>query len=238
MNFDMMRTRTFIAVFIAAATLTARTQAWAAIEDEFAYYGTQTSPIAVGSSVPFSIGSFDNSLGTLTGITVILTSFDTAESLLYNFSGQNQGFSAATASVPVSVSALGGTTTSATPSAGPFAGVAAPGQTQWGPGGVLSAQNVVNVPISDFHLYEGTGSINFNVNLALLAGTYSGSPNNGNSSLYFGGNGFSYGEIEVEYTYATVPEAGTTWAGLFVFGVCALRIGRRLQHLNLRWAAA
>jgi len=207
-------------------------------------YGSASSPLATGSSESLSLNQFDTSLGTLSAMTITMYSSDTIASLVINATGSSALYSNATATVPVAVTAFEGLSTTATGTAGPFAGLStAFGASVAGTDGVISAQDVVNVSPEDFHLYEGAGpgQFTFTVAVADSIGTYSGS---GPSYLFFGGNGYSYGSIVVEYGYITandddpadpIPEPSTLCAGLAVISICGFGVARRFRRIP--WCA-
>jgi hypothetical protein len=71
----------------------------------------------------------------------------------------------------------------------------------------------------------------FNVAVADLGGTYRGTASL--PGLYFGGDGFSYGTVEVDYTYAAAPEPGTLCAGLTAISLCGIEFARRRRFFRL-----
>lgn len=117
-----------LGIVVAVAALAQ--SASAAIQEEFvADYGSSCSPLALGSTETLSLNRFDTSLGSLTGVTIRLYSYDTISSVVFNATGRRAAYSGATATVPVTVTAsdaldaLNGLVTTATGTAGPFAGI-------------------------------------------------------------------------------------------------------------------
>lgn len=227
---------------IAIAVLALANSSFAALEVETEAYGSPSSPLAIGSMETLSLPEFDTTLGTLTGVTLELFSYDTISSVIFSATGQSVAFSGATATVPVKVTvsdssgALDGLITSVTGTAGPFSG------TTSGPD--LNIAGSVSLPVqtdtiapADFpYQGSGPGQFSFSLSVANSVGSYSGS---GGPSLFFGGNGYSYGSVVVDYTYTpegvgpsggggpAVPEPGTLYAGLALAGLCGIQFARR-----------
>lgn len=209
-------------------TLACSTTAWsasAAIQTSSAAYGTQASPLGIGDSQILSLDKFDASLGTLTGATLRLWFHANVESQVLNFSQLAQQYSAATASVPIGVTALGGLSFSATPTAGPFSGTV-PGPkfnvVSAGSAAVFSS-STAGVASSDLILYQGFGSQPLDVTVALSPGIYSGVSL---GPVFFGGEGSAYGTVEIEYNYSPVPEPETLLSGLVLTGFAGLGLFR------------
>ena len=193
-----------------------------AVETFSANYGELTG----GNSENLTLNEFDPALGTLTGITLTLISHDTIESEVIDLTGQNQAYTGATATLPVTVAALDGLTATATGVAGPFSGVATRPQFSTTVAGTsqVTTTTSANVGAGDFILYEGTGKT-FNVNVLVSDGIYSGSSAGG--TVAFFGTGDSRGTVEVAYDYLAVPEPGTLAAGLGLLGYCGIGLVRR-----------
>ena len=186
------------------------------------------SPLADGDNENLTLDKFDPSLGTLTGITLTLISHDTIESEVIDLTGQNQAYSDATATLPVTVTALDGLTATATGAAGPFSGVATRPQFSTTVAGTsqVTAITSANVASGDFILYEGAGKT-FDVNVLVSDGVYSGSSIGG--AVAFFGTGDSCGTVDVAYDYSPVPEPGTLAAGLGLLGYCGVSLVRRIR---------
>lgn len=223
-----------VAVFISAVSVQA------AVETEKAFYGAAASPLEVGSAVNLSLDQFDPSLGALNAVTITLSSFDSVVSEVLNFNGASASYSGAQATLSVlataSVTASDTLTTTATGAAGSpsDSGIS----TSFGASVAARAdlpQTSAGISPTDLSLYEGTGSLSVTVAIADLAGSITG--NSTSPWLFFGGDGYSYGEVEIDYSYTasgsgpgggmvTVPESGTSCAFLFVLGACVVRLGR------------
>ncbi len=238
----MNKRRRIVRLGIAIAVAVLADAASAAILEESAPYGSSSSPLAMGSSDPLSVPQFNTSQGTLTGVTITLYSYDTISSVVYNATGQSAAYSGATATVPVTVSAgLNASdvlTALAQDTAGPFTSPplasALPGLSVAGSVSITAQPAIINP--GDLGFYQGTGALPITVMVANSVGSYSG---NGGSSLFFGGNGYSYGRVEVDYTYVSpmddppgdpIPEPGTLCAGLAVISICGIEIARRFRR--------
>src|SRR5580698_6463199 len=90
----------------------------AAVESFSVDYGSSASPLADGDSENLALSDFDPSLGILTGVTITLASNDYIKSEVINVTSSSQNYSDATATLPVTVTALGGLTTTANGVAG------------------------------------------------------------------------------------------------------------------------
>lgn len=192
-------------------------------------------------TVPLAIQKFDTSLGTLTGVSITVSSKTTANIVVINYGATNQVFTDATASIPVTVSTLVGSSTSssltATSTLASGIALAAPGQ----PGGfnvftgvagswVTSSPAAVIAP-GDFANYSGVGFGTVNVSVSSGVGTFSGS----GSSVAFGGSAVvdSYVTVTYEYTPVLVPEP--TSSAMFGIGIVlavGLGWGRRRRQLS------
>jgi hypothetical protein len=191
--FIAMKRRLFlISLAMTVALAGVAMPAEAAVEMFSADYGSAGSPVGLGTTEDLSLGKFDTSLGTLDSITIDLFSENTVQSEIINFT------------------ALNGLTTSVTASAGPFSGTAsARSVTVDGSSTPTSANSSAAVAPGDFPLYEGVGPQTFDVSVLVGEPFIEGS----GACLAFAGLGSSYGSVEVIYSYASVPEPGTGWAG-------------------------
>jgi len=236
-----MNKRPFIACLGVAVALAAiADSASAAILEESAHYGSISSPLAIGSTASLSLPQFATSLGTLTGVTIELYSYDTISSVVFNATGQSAAFSGATATMPVTVTtaldAFDVLTTSAQGTAGPYASLSSAPFGLSVAGSISIPRQTASFSAGDLDFYQGAGVLPISVTVANSVGAYSG---NGGSSLFFGGNGFSYGSVEVDYSYSPligepVPEPGTLCAGLAVMSICGVEIARRLRRTSSR----
>ncbi|MGC9943873.1 MAG: choice-of-anchor E domain-containing protein [Verrucomicrobiota bacterium] len=193
-----------------------------------ANYGSHNSPLVGGDSDELSLSDFNPSLGSLTGVTITLISNDTIESEVINLIGHCQDYKDATATLPVSVTALAGLTTTTTGVAGPYSGMVRGHQYTESVAGKshVTTTSSADIDPSDFILYEGAGQ-SFNLDVQVGDGVYSGS-SAGNAVAFFG-TGDSYGTVEVTYDYSCVPEPGTLAAGLGILGFCGINLVRRAR---------
>lgn len=158
-------------------------------------------------------------------ITITLDADGTAEVDVVNITATSKTFIGATATIPVSLTGPGPTTTSVTLSAGPTSGTAAPGLNTF-PGLPASATNTVDVSPADFGLYEGLGLI-VSVDVAAGTGTYTGTSLPG---LFFGGSSTVGAVTTISYDY--LPSTSTTTpepATVSLLGIALLVIGRLLK---------
>ena len=199
-----------------------------AVETFSASYGPCTSPLTGGENEDLVLNKFDPSLGILTGVTLTLVSKDTIESEVIDLTTQNQAYSGATATLPVTMTALDGLTATATGVAGPFTGTANRPQNSTTVAGTsqVTTMTSANAAPEDFILYEGAGQT-FNVNVLVSDGIYSGS--SAGNTVAFYGTGYSCGTVDVSYDYSPVPEPGTLAAGLGLLGYCGVRMVRRAR---------
>lgn len=197
-----------------------------------ANYGSSCSALTSGDSENLALADFDPSLGILTGVTLTLISRDTVESEVIDLTGQNEAYSDATATLPVSISGPGGLAVTATSVAGPFSGVATSPKYNTevaGSSRVITTTSAEVAP-GDFILYEGAGQT-FDVSVLVSDGVYSGS-STGNSVAFFGA-GASCGTVDVTYDYVAVPEPGTLAAGLGLLGYCGMIVVRRIHAWSI-----
>jgi hypothetical protein len=223
----MVKKRPFLILLaIAGALAGAAMPAAAAIEVFSASYGSSGSPLPFGGDQSLSLNKFDTSLGVLTDITIDLYSEDTAESEILNCTPGNLPYSAATTTIPVVITALGGLTTTLSATAGPFSGVA-PARSVTVDGGPspINVSSSVDVALGDFAAYEGLGSQTFDLSVLIGEPFIEGS----GANLAFAGLGSSYGSVEVVYGYTSVPEPGNGWAGLVAAGLCGIAVASRLR---------
>lgn len=218
-----------VAVAFFSAILVAYTgefTARAAVESVTVSYPT----LDVGATTSLSFPMFDPTLGTLTDIVIKLTSNDAVESIVYDPSSSLAGhYTGANATVPVTVTALSGVSTTTTLHAGPGSGTIQPNTfvvaaTQSG-----TVVNSVRVLSSGYAQYIGTGNQTFDLSVQQLAGIYSGSYNGPGAQVFFGGDASSFGSVEIDYTYVAVPEMSTAFAGLTALATSALVASRALR---------
>lgn len=212
----------FSAFFISCNVFTAR----AAVESITLNYPT----LDVGAEASLSFPMFDPSLGTLTDIMIKLTSNDSVQSIVYNPSSSRAGYyTGANATSTVTVTALSGVSTTATLHAGPGSGTIQPNSfvTATTQSGTVASS--VHVQSSVFEQYIGSGDQTFDVTVQQSAGIYSGSYSSPSAQLFFGGDACSFGSVEIDYTYAAVPETSTVFAGLTALTVSAVVASRALR---------
>jgi hypothetical protein len=181
---------------------------------------------AFSHSIDYSL--FNSGLGTLTGVTLDLSTTSVVEIDVYNINLSPQAFTNAKATFPLTVTGPPGSTTYITDTitAGPISGTANPATLSVGPPpglvptetvfpGVPGNENsgVVPVPSADWvGNWEKPGGGLSVTDLVFSSGigNYSGSANSG---VFFGGSGSVSGTLTLVYTYTagTTPEPGA-WA--------------------------
>jgi hypothetical protein len=213
----------------------------ASIQVESVQYGSASSPLPMNSPETLSLPQFNTSLGTLTGVSIELSAYDTISSVVYNATGQSAAYSGATAVMTVKVTASLGSsdsdvlTTSGTGIAGPFTSLSPipPGPSVAGWASIPTQTDTINP--GNLGIFEGTGMLPITIS-ADSVGSYSGT---GGSSLFFGGIGYSYGTVEVDYSYDSqmvipIPEPNTLCAGLAVASICGIGFARRFRRTSSR----
>jgi hypothetical protein len=247
LNLVMNKRRLIAFLGIAVGVTAIAGSASASIQPEFATYGSSSSPLPLGSTESLSLPQFNPSLGTLTGVSVELYSYDTISSVVFNFTGQSAAYSAATAAVPVTVRAALDDyilTTSAQGTAGPFAGLLSGASVPSVAGSLNITAQPASISPGDLGSFQGMGDLPITLTVPDSVGSYSGT---GGSSLFFGGNGYSYGTVEVDYSYISsmdepggdppadpIPEPGTLCAGLAVISICGIEFARRFRRTSSR----
>ena len=170
-------------------------------------YSHVTSSTATPFTDNFTLQKFDPTVfGTLTGILINFSTSITAEVDVFNNTGANQTFTAATATSPLTLTGPAGATVNANAVAGPFNGTAAPGFT---PFGGLTGNNSASITVApvNFGLYTGTGAATAAFQAVAGNGTYSGTSVPG---VFFGGSAIASGTSTITYTYSTAaPEPAT-----------------------------
>jgi hypothetical protein len=193
----------------------------------------QTFTVPAGSMVPLTNGNFtfdlfDSTLGVLDSVTVALSTSITATVDVFD-TGGTQSFSNATATIPITLTAPDGITSTATAVAGPIGGTVSTIVTQF-PGITANANNTQNVPGADFSFYEGVGLVTAPLDVTSTNGSYSGTgPANG--TIGFGGSATAGATVTITYLYqpaGTIPEPGaTTFLAAGVLGSLGMVIRRR-----------
>jgi len=223
------------ALGIMAGLLLAAGRAGATQSETFTVnYASSGAPYVVPSSgtniYTFGLPQFNPALGVLQDVVLTLTSQDQANVVLYNTSGVSQGYSGASATVPVAVNlSLAGLGTLTTNSVSYASGLVGPGLTTLA-GNVATVTKSLTLNAS-LLAYEGTGNLAFTVGVPAEVGHYSVTATGPNSSsLFVGGSASTYGSVTVEYDYASaspVPEPGTMALGALA-GLAGVLFRRRV----------
>jgi hypothetical protein len=163
-----------------------------------------TATTATPFSDTFTLSNFNTSLGTLTGVAVTLSYTTTGEVDVFNSTVSPQAFTNATSSVPLTLTAPAGLTSSANAVAGPINGVANPGFNAFTgiPGSGTLTVNVLPANFLSFEIPPAALTSSFTV--AAGTGLFSG---NSVQGVFFGGSATAGGTTTVTYTY-TVPSSG------------------------------
>jgi hypothetical protein len=187
---------------------------------------SHTTPTAtVPFTDSFTLPKFDTSLGTLTGITITLSTSVTAEVDIFNATGSPAAFTNATATIPVTLTSptetVSTTTTATTPT-----GIAAPGFSAF-PGLTSNTSSTVTVALANFGQYEGVGGGSASYSAAFSGGSYSGSSIPG---VFFGGTATAGGITSITYTYspAAIPEPASM--AMVVIGLGGVFAARRYRR--------
>jgi hypothetical protein len=202
----------------------------------FVEYSTTIAAQPVTFSTTFAVQKFDTSLGTLTGITLSLTSSIVGQLDIFNVLSSAQAFTNASAAIPVVVTAMtpDTTTVAATAVANLAAGVVNPGANSFG-GLTASATNSTAVVVSNWAYYIGLGTSTANFTAATPGGTYTG---NAAPGVFFGGSGTADGLFKIRYDYllpGAVPlpnSAALMVVALLASGLYMRRKVNDSQHLR------
>lgn len=191
-------------------------------------FGPASIPDSPASATfTFNFAQFDQSLGTLTGVQIDVTSHLTAEIDVFNFGGTPKPFSNATATTTATVSGPDASSNTSPISAGPISGTANPGLNTF-PGNTTSNLLSVIVPPANFGFYQGLPSgSQVTVNVSDSPITVSGT-----GGVAFLGSGFVDGDVKLTYIYtpfAAVPEPSSfaLLTGLGLLGGVGYRLRRR-----------
>lgn len=190
--------------------------AFGGVETFTAAYGSSSAPLVLGGPdlpAPLTLQKFNTSLGHLTDIEILLTSDALLQAEVFNANGTSEAFSDVQAGATLTVSppsGVGPTVTLATPL---FGGSVGAGASVSSPQASTSATDLAHIAAANFGAYQFSGggaSSPLVVNLEATP-SYVGS---GPAGLFYGGSASTYGTVEIEYQYSTVPDGGTPWADL------------------------
>jgi hypothetical protein len=215
---------TILTAALAVAGLVPSVSAGGAISQTLAFGGASPGTVTPFSDT-LSFNKFNGTLGTLTGVTIELSSVTYGTVQVVNWSGNSEGFTSAYAQIPISVSAFSHnfvtTTAQATVASGTVPG---PKYNEVDFAGTPGS-DAQSVPITSGYWSQltGSGTGTFDVSVASSLGNFSGSATPGH--LLFGGIASAYGTVEIDYTYTPVPEPASMAmvAGLGLLGVGVYR---------------
>lgn len=169
----------------------------------------------------FDFSQFDTTFGTLTNITVNLSTSVNTTLTVFNSTSNALSFSSATVSVPFALTFTGGTGTYN------FAGVATDNT-----GAVIApftsfmetinATNATSFDISPFAGYTGTGTT---PNFSLASGGQASASGTGGQGLLYGGQGTGSVIASITYTYTPPSTGAPEPATMTLFGSALLGIG-------------
>jgi hypothetical protein len=201
--------------------------------------GTNANTPFIVNDIPYNL--FNSSLGTLTSVTLELTTTDTVSSEVVNINSTPEVVTNASASFPLTI--YGPPTTTSPPydlttylatttiTAGPYTGIAAPdfATTVMGTQGGTTDSGIVPVPMADWlgnWETPGGGVSGTNILFASGAGNYLGSAGSG---VFFGGVASVSGTLTLIYTYQSngTPEPGALALLLASASVSLVGIRRR-----------
>ena len=198
----------------------------------FVEYSSTISPQPVPFTGGFTVRKFDTALGTLTGVSLSLTSNITAQIDIWSALTAPANFTNASASLPITVVSLAPDSTSltATATATVATGTALPsmpdGFINSYPGIVGSHTASTTVLPLNWSYYMGLGSGPVSFSTSAGVGTFSGT---GPSGLFYSGSGAADGVFKIRYDYneavSAVPMRAAAWllgSGLLSFGGAAL----------------
>ena len=141
--------------FAAAALLVSAASANASV---ISYSHSTSGALSIPFTDSFTLQQFDTGLGTLNSVTITLSTSITTISQVTNIFNSTDSFSAAIASLPVSVSGPSAFTLGAMNTAGPFSGTIGPNAVVTAGTTTGSYSGFVNVAPVDFGTYSGAGT--------------------------------------------------------------------------------
>jgi hypothetical protein len=231
----MKTNRILMAVLVAGTTLMGLSRpASASVETFTAAYGSSADPLVLGGpDLPASLTlqKFNTSLGQLTDIEILLTTDVLLQADVFNAGGASVSFSDAQATATLTLTAPGGAAPTVTLATPPFGGSVGAGASVSSPQASLGAIDLAHIASADFAAYEFTGgggaSSPLEVNLMGTA-SYVGT---GPVNLFFGGSASTFGTVEIEYQYSTVPDHEALWAdlGILICGFAGFKRTCRCQ---------
>jgi hypothetical protein len=172
----------------------------------FVEYSTPITAQAVSFSTTFAVQKFDSNMGTLTGITLTLTSNILGQLDIFNATSAAQNFTNASTTIPVTVTAVTPDTTTVFANATALvgSGVANAGLTSF-VGLTATAIGSNFVAVSNWPFYIGLGASTASFTATTPGGLYTG---NAAPGVFFGGSGTADGLFKIRYDYlspSTVP---------------------------------
>jgi len=190
---------------------------------------SHTTPTAtVPFTDTFTLSKFDTTLGTLTGVTVTLSTTVTPEVDVFNSTTSAQNFTNGTASIPVTVTGPSSTSATTTTSFLVPTGVANPGNNPF-PGAPVTLSNTTTVAPANFGSFQGVGPGTASFTAAFANGTYSGTSVPG---VFFGGSAAAGGTTTITYTFTPVvvgaPEPSSI--ALVASGLGGFLVVRRVRR--------
>jgi hypothetical protein len=158
------------------------------------------------SSLSGSYADFNSSLGTLTGVEITLTTYDTVQALVYSLGGSSTVSDVFVQNGSETVSAFGYSLTGTSLATTPYSGTVSQGLTEVP--GSTTTEFSQTFQATDLSSFIGTGSATTVISISPGTGLYSGVGTG--SAVFFGGEYSSYGTIEIDYLYtasvASIPE--------------------------------
>jgi hypothetical protein len=158
----------------------------------------------------FTLPSFDESLGSLTAVTISLANTTIGNVVVYNLSGASQNFTNATASIPESLTSIAGTLTS-TISAGPLSGTAAPGVNFYSG---LAGKSTATLNAANLGAFTTRGAVPLSFSLLSGVASFAGNTTAPGGTVFFGGDATVGSLTTVSYTYNTPADVAAepgTW---------------------------
>ncbi len=199
-----------------------------------AVFGLPT-PLPVGAPnfpLTLTVPEFDSNLGTLDAVNLTLTSTIAGSVSVVNFTGTAQPFNNAFSSMTITVTGPAGTAVSVSPEVAVGSGSANPGVFVITNFGNLTNTASNTVSASTLSPYEaaGGGTLNLTVDSSGY-GNYGGSAVN-SGTVGFGGSASASGDVEIVYTYFSIPEPAS-YAALFGLAALGFVIARRKRVHSL-----